>query len=533
MTNGARFRDFAAPAAIVILHLVLAALAFKPAPHAGGDNAVYLSVAQSILEGGYQDLFLPGTPPHVVYPPGFPLITALGLALGLEPWVGLKLITVFFSATVVFLTWLYARREGSTLALIVALLLAISPGVLALSHWELSDVPFTAFVIAALIAWRDASKSVRAAAVASLLTVAAYSIRSAGLPLIVAGLLWLALGKHWKHLAVAAAIMLLPAAAWWLYSGGQGGYFDQLFLWDAYASQSRIGLLDLLPRIKQNTIEYSVDHLPLLMAGPTISWLITALPLLVLAIPEWILRIDAKERSVLEIFVPLYAGMTLLWLPQFSGDRLILPLYPFMLLYAGLFLIRIGARLSRLARRALLVAAPAAFVVIASPAVLAIADRGVECTALYRAGDRYPCVSAGWRDFFVLSDLAATMLPRGSIVMSRKPAVLFTMSGHRSKLVPFSRDPSVLIDSAQSVGARYVVVDYLDTIGPSYVVPAIMQRTRAFCVMHTLGPNRATLFGIVPNADRVPDERPDPGKADIEAPFAMCGPQYRAQSHQP
>lgn len=529
MTNGARFRDFAAPAAIVILHLVLAGLAFKPAPHAGGDNAVYLSVALSILEGGYRDIFLPGTPPHLVYPPGFPLITALGLALGLEPWVGLKLITVFFSATVVFLTWLYARREGSTLALVVALLVAISPGVIALSHWELSDVPFTAFIIAALIVWRDASKSVRTAAIASLLTVAAYSIRSAGLPLIVAGLLWLGLGKHWKHLAVAAAIMLLPAVAWWLYSGGQGGYFDQLFMWDAYVAESRIGLLDLLPRIKENAIEYSVEHLPLLMGGPWVSWLVTALPLLVLSIAEWIIRIDAKERSVLEFFVPLYAGMTLLWLPQFSGDRLILPLYPFLLLYAGLCLIRIGARLSRIARGVLLVAAPVAFAVIAFPAVLATADRGIECTGLYRAGERYPCVSGGWRDFFVVSDLAATMLPRGSIVMSRKPAAFFAASGHRGKLVPFSREPSVLIDSARVVGARYVVVDYLDPVGPSYVVPAIMQRTRAFCVMHTLGPNRATLFGIVPNADRIPDERPDPGKADMQAPFKMCGREYRSE----
>ena len=533
MTDGARLRDFAAPGAIVILHLVLAALAFKPAPHVGGDNAVYLSVAQSILEGSYRDVFLPGTPPHVVYPPGFPLITAVGLALGLEPWVGLKLITVFFSATVVFLTWLYARREGSTLALVVALLVAISPGVLALSHWELSDVPFTAFVIAALIAWRDASKSTRATAVASLLTVAAYSIRSAGLPLIFAALLWLALGKQWRRLAAASAVMLIPAAAWWLYTGGQGGYFDQLLVGDAYVAESRIGVFDLLGRVRENAVEYFAKHLPLLMAGPWVPWAVTALHLVVLAVSEWTLRIASKERSVLELFAPLYAGMMLLWLPQFSGDRLILPLYPFMLLYAGLFVIRIGARLPGIARRALLVAAPASFALIALPAVIAIADRGIECTSLYRAGDRYPCVSEGWRDFFVVSDLTETMLPRGSIVMSRKPAVLFVSSGHRGKLVPFSREPSVLIDSARAAGARYVLLDYLDTIGSSYVVPAIMQRTRAFCVMHTMGPNRATLFGIVPNADRVPDERPDPGKADIEAPFAMCGPEYRAQSHQP
>ncbi|HEX5577916.1 MAG TPA: hypothetical protein VFX40_06030, partial [Gemmatimonadaceae bacterium] len=393
MTNGARFRDFSAPAAIVVLHLVLVALAFKPAPHAGGDNAVYLSVAQSILEGSYRDIFLPGAPPHVVYPPGFPLITALGLVLGLEPWVGLKLITVFFSASVVFLTWVYARREGSTFALIVALLVAISPGVLALSHWELSDVPFTAFVIAALIAWRDGSKSVRAAAVASLLTVAAYSIRSAGLPLIVAGLAWLALERKWKHLGVAAAIMLLPAAAWWLYTGGQGGYFDQLLVGDAYVAQSRIGVFGLLGRIKENAVEYCVKHLPLLMAGPSMSWLVTALPLVLLSMSEWTLRVASKDRSVLELFVALYAGMTLLWLPQFSGERLILPLYPFMLLYAGLCLLRIGARLPRLGRRAILAVAPVAFAVIALPAVLAIADRGIECTESYRAGERYPCLS--------------------------------------------------------------------------------------------------------------------------------------------
>src|SRR5690606_39598449 len=76
-------------AAILLLHLLLALLAFDPTPFTGGDNAGYIALARSLLErGAYVDLYDPAAPPHTQYPPAFPAVVAAALAAGLTPWVG-------------------------------------------------------------------------------------------------------------------------------------------------------------------------------------------------------------------------------------------------------------------------------------------------------------------------------------------------------------------------------------------------------------------------------------------------------------
>ena len=529
MTEQNTLRRFRDPAILVAVHLVLAALSFQPAPHPGGDSAVYLSVAQSILAGTYRDFFDPAQPWHVVYPPGFPLITAAALLVGLEPWIGLKMVTVAFSAAMVFLTWLYARREGSVVAMLVAGALAISPGVLTLSHWELSDVPFTAFVIASVIAWRRVeSGTMRTVVLASLLTLATYSVRSAGLALIVAAAVWLLSRKRWRDLAVFAAIVVPPSLAWSIFTRGQAGYFDQLFIADAYSNQRELGPGGLVPRVVENVGAYAGKYIPLLLTGDSPSWMVVlVVVMLVFAAHEWLSRIRSSERSVLEIFFPVYAGMILLWLPQFSGERLALPLYPFILFYTALGIRRAAAGVPVAVGRAAYVIAPSVFLLTAIPGLKANVESGIGCRGLYSEGNKYPCVTQGWEDFFQASELAKTLLPENSVVLSRKPAFLFSMSGHRGRLYPYSRDPAVLIDSARAIGARYLITDQIDELAPRYLIPAVLRRPGAFCVMHTFGSERATIFGIVPDAERIPDAGADPGEGYHEILFRNCGDEFR------
>jgi hypothetical protein len=524
MTPGKKVSSFRDPAILVAVHLILAALAFQPAPHPGGDSAVYLSVAQSILQGTYRDIFDPAQPWHVVYPPGFPLITAAGLLAGLQPWIGLKLITVGFSAEVILLTWLYARREGRVIAMVAAGALALSPGVVTLSHWELSDVPFTAFVIAAIIAWRKAEDGTTGRIIAaSLLTLAAYSVRSAGLALIVAAAVWLLSNKRWKQLAVFGAIIVPPAIAWSIYTRGQAGYFDQLLVADAYSRGSEIGPGGLVSRFFENAEAYASRFLPILMTGESQSWMVVPVVIvLVLAIHEWLSRIRSSRRTVLELFVPVYAGMILLWLPQFSGERLALPLYPFILLYAALGLVRATAGVPVTVRRAACILAPSAFLLAAIPGLKLNIESGIGCRGLYSEGNRYPCVTEGWEDFFRAAELARTMLPENSVVLSRKPAFFFAFSGHRGRLYPYTRDPAVLIDSARAIGARYIITDQIDDLAPRYLVPAVMRRPGAFCVIHTFGLERLSILAITADAERVPDGSEDPGEGYHQKTFHYC-----------
>src|SRR5688572_785154 len=198
-------------AALVLLHILLAYLVIEPAPHTGGDNAGYLTLAKSLLERGeYRDLYLSLEPRHRQYPPGFPIILALASLVGITTWVRLKLLTIAFSATAIAFTYLWIRRRGRPeLAAGVALVLALSPGVIELSHWELSDVPFWAMTMIALFAWQRLPDNLRGRFIlAVVMTTLAYFTRSAGLPLLLAAFFWLGLHKRWKQLAILAGVIL-------------------------------------------------------------------------------------------------------------------------------------------------------------------------------------------------------------------------------------------------------------------------------------------------------------------------------------
>ena len=92
---GTAGRAWITPAVLAFVHLLLALAAFDPTPHSGGDNAAYIALARSLLEHGrYLELWDPASPPHLLYPPGFPALLALAMLVGVKPWVGLKLLIV-------------------------------------------------------------------------------------------------------------------------------------------------------------------------------------------------------------------------------------------------------------------------------------------------------------------------------------------------------------------------------------------------------------------------------------------------------
>src|SRR5688572_27570623 len=171
--------------------------------------------------GTYQELWEPAVRSHTQYPPGWPLVLAGAMTLGIKPWVGFKVLSVLCSAAAVVLSYLWARRVSTPgAALALAAILAISPGVVDLARWELSDVPFWCFTMLALWAFArmagapepGAEPAARgfatggwgALALASLAVLLAYVTRSAGVPMVAAAVGWLAWQRRWRALALFA-----------------------------------------------------------------------------------------------------------------------------------------------------------------------------------------------------------------------------------------------------------------------------------------------------------------------------------------
>ena len=109
-------------AGAVLVTALLVAGAYNPAPHSGGDNSIYVSLAHSLVaNGSYTERFDPAGLPHSKYPPVFPLFLAALIALGAKTWGAMKSVAVVSTVAAVAFIYLWAeRRMGSWTALAVA-----------------------------------------------------------------------------------------------------------------------------------------------------------------------------------------------------------------------------------------------------------------------------------------------------------------------------------------------------------------------------------------------------------------------------
>ena len=478
--------------ALAAVHLALAWLTMQPAPHTGGDNAAYITLARSLLErGAYLSLWDPAAPPHTQYPPGFPLLLAVAMALGVKPWVGLKVVMTLLSSAGVALTFLWLRRRGRPgLALGVTALVALAPGVLEQAHWVLSDVPFWALTMLALWAFERLPRQHRGRlAVALLATLAAYFTRSAGLPLVLAGLGWLALRRRWRALAGLAVVVGVPALLWWLRARGAGGvdYVSQFWYVNPYEPHlGRIAPADFLLRVVENDRKYVTQHLPIVLSlttGPLARAAGVAVALL--AVFGWVRRMG--RPAVAEFFFPLYVGLLFVWPQVWSGERFLLPVLPLLLAYAAEALVAGARRLRPAAGPAAATAGFTLLLLLGLPGLRAATTSGMACTADWRAGDRNACLPLVWRDFFGMAEFARDAIPEGSVVLSRKPRHFYLASGRAGANYPLSPDPAELVAAIQRTGARYVVLDRVDAMGQLYLTPAILGGVERFCIMQSTG----------------------------------------------
>jgi len=505
--------------------------AFNPAPHTGGDNAGYVALGYSLLHNGrYTEIFDPAGAPHTKYPPVFPALLALLMAVGVRTWSGLKAVAAVSTVAVSVLSYLWAeRRLGRSWALGIALLVTFGSASVYYSHWILSDPTFVALTLLSL--WSldraDASTVGRqwlALGVAS--AGMAYFTRSAGLPLLLAIGLWLTMGRRWKWLAASVA-GLGPLILLWLLrarGAGQGQYVAEFWLVDPYdPGLGRVGLGGLFGRVVSNLIGYVGTHLPAGIVGgrgPAVA----ALGVLVtgLGLVGW-LRALRRGPGPVEFFLPLYAGLLLVWPVVWSGDRFVLPLYPVLFLYSASALSAGGRLLDRRAPATFGVGLLLAVLLPQGRTYVRAVSEATACKAMTRVGGAFACWGPRVGAFVEAAGWSGANLPEGAAVLSRKPRLFFALSGLPSRTFPFTDEPEVHTAMADELGARYELLDEWDGLATRYVGGAVQRLPGAFCAIGAFGESRRTqLLVVLPPEARREQRRGDPNGVSIP----RCDPEY-------
>ena len=118
----------------------------------GDDSSQYFLLSRSILQGdGYRSIWVDGSPPHVKFPFGLPLLFALASFFGPGGWGAAFLVPVISATGAVFMIFCLLRdRELPVIAWGIAVLTGMSSLMYLYAHSLLSEVPFLFFLMTAL-----------------------------------------------------------------------------------------------------------------------------------------------------------------------------------------------------------------------------------------------------------------------------------------------------------------------------------------------------------------------------------------------
>lgn len=201
-------------------------LATVKGPGLSADSVVYLSTGVNLAESGALTT-LDGEP-FTLYPPGLPLVAAAGEELGLGAQPAVRLFTAACAGAIVLLGYLLLRRVPMRPSVVMGatILLGVSSAVLNVAKMAWTEAPFVVVTLLFLLVlgavWRSGSVTGAQLAALAVLCWAAFFFRYAGLSLVVAGVVALAVAlRPWdrqrlSRLAAFAALALAAPAAWML-----------------------------------------------------------------------------------------------------------------------------------------------------------------------------------------------------------------------------------------------------------------------------------------------------------------------------
>jgi hypothetical protein len=493
----------------VALFLVLGLPLFDPRLFTGGDNVVYYLLAKALATGkGYVTLYEPGSPPHTLYPPGYPiLLVPVFWLFGGSFWAAKAFSFAAGGAALALAArWLGERldpRSGGFLVLGFALLLsATNTTFLTYAHWTLTEMPYLPVSIGALILAERSRGGAGTWLGAALLAAGGYLIRTAALPLCAAVTwgVWRTQGR--RAGLVTAGVSIAAVAAWTLrneiVAPGAPGYLNQLLMVDPYdPARGMLTFATFAGRVGENLAGYAFIEIPRLLypflpslESPKLLGMVLGAVLVPLLLYGAVRQVASRGLKAGEVYAALYVGLLAVW--PWKGDRFLLPLLPLLLSYLGLGLADlIGARAAR--RKGRHPAAPHLLAILFGLAVLPNLWHALErippqiaVTARHLGGDRLAGYIWYERDYFAAATWLSRNAPPGALVISRKPQFTYLFSGRKSLLYPYGAPEEIERAVARS-GASYLIYDNLGQSALIYLRPYLIRHQDDYEIVHSVG----------------------------------------------
>lgn len=458
---------------------VVAAATFDPRVYPGGDNALYWALGRSLLETfEYRDLGAPGSPYETSIPWGFPLLIAAGMAVLPDGYPYLKIVCWLSMVGAFACLWgllQFVLKGHRGVALLALLALAVNHRLVTFASMLLTEAPFLAFSMGALLAfevyrrrWAERWWGVVPSAV---LASYGYLVRPAGVALVAALLGYLVLCRRWKVLGIALAVVIVVDGSWHVRSAmvpseSENLYLHYLVKKNKYQTDDvTVDAGGIVDRITHNAKAYTVGPLHRLSLGfkwknrPGISPIV--LPMLVLIGAGYALTLS--RAGPIHLYVPFYLGVILLWLPESVKDRYLAMVFPLLLPLALFGLYRsLALRWPTVGAWAVVGLFSLMFYFQGGRAWVK-AERYEAVREAFEDGQHEVGRRRSYRSYVHMCEWIRDHAPEDAILGARKPRLAYLYSGRQAVRTTYSEDPEEVYAWFVDNGIDYVLLDRLDS----------------------------------------------------------------------
>ncbi len=327
---------------------------YRTMPQLGSwhDDAIYWISAHSLAtDKGYVIGHIPTQPPQTKYPPLYPAVLSLVWRFGRAFPGNLTFATALqwcFAPFYFMLAWLWLRRCGfdTWAAWALTALIALAPITTLFAVSLMTELPFTAVLLAIMLLIERREITAQRALVAGLLGATAFLIRTNGIVLTVAVPALLIPRRRYRQAAAFAAPMLVAIAGWqaWCairsfhasddinaYYTSYAAFYARTFSWPDLPYRMWANADAIIESLARLVLFQSADE-PWMRA---LGWVITV------AATAGVVSLIRRGMRYYPAFAVLLLAELLLW--QYPPDqRFVYPLLP--LYVAGL-----AAKLSEIA----------------------------------------------------------------------------------------------------------------------------------------------------------------------------------------
>jgi dolichyl-phosphate-mannose-protein mannosyltransferase len=424
--------------ACLLLFVALAWPQRVPSLTTANDDATYVLLSRSVLDGGYNSVHLVGEPIHTKYPPAFPVLLAGESLVAGESTNVFAAVNVAVAAAALALLFAVARhRLPPSVAFGALAMSASNPFLQGSAGTVMSEPMFMALIALTLWVLARPPQTTASLTLACACATLAALTRTVGATLVLAVLALLVLERRWRPALVYAGILaaIVLAASLWLLARGMpqlaADYITDAL--DAGGDPSLNPVTVIGRRIAHNATGYA-GSLLWLVAVPTVRGTIVDNALwlggvtIALAAGLWLFW---RRWRIVTVFLLIYGFLILAW--PWAVGRFLVPLLPLL----GVAILA-GAHF--LVERWRPTAAPA--VTLALAAIIAVTGiaRSASRIGVRSKCDRADpmrsarCFNADQLSFFAAARWVGEHTPPSTVVMSANEGTFFYLA-HRH-LVP-------------------------------------------------------------------------------------------------